>query len=225
MDMVMKKVFSIRFSVLLTLLCSITISCSDDFLDVAVQGGVDTSSDPELAQKLVTGVYSSLMQGDSWGNGDVHGFAFISASSIMSDDADKGSTPTDQAVPVGAMDDFTVTPTNKFCETLWSGHYNTIGAANQALRALEDPSIEEGLRNQLIGEVRFLRAYMYFNLVRIFGGVPLVLRVPIDANDANNDPVFQTRATVAEVYASIIADLTFAAANLPLKGVLAPGHA
>lgn len=221
----MKKVFYIRFSILLTLLTSVTFSCSDNFLEVDVQGGVNTSSDPELAQKLVTGVYSSLMQGDSWGNGDVHGFAFITASSIMSDDADKGSTISDQAVPVGAMDDFTVTPTNKFCETLWSGHYNSIGAANQAMRALEDPSIETGLRNQLIGEVRFLRAYMYFNLVRMFGGVPLVLRVPIDANDANTDPVFQTRATVAEVYTSIIEDLTFAVTNLPLKGTLAPGHA
>src|SRR5690242_15689188 len=116
----MKKVFWIKFSLLLIILSSATISCSDNFLDVDVQGGVNTASDPELAQKLVTGVYSSMMQGDSWGNGDVHGFAFISASSIMSDDADKGSTPSDQAVPVGAMDDFTLTPTNKFCETLWS---------------------------------------------------------------------------------------------------------
>jgi len=90
---------------------------------------------------------------------------------------------------------------------------------------LEDPSIEVGLKNQLTGEVRFLRGYLYFNLVRMFGGVPLVLRVPIDANDANNDPVFQTRATVSEVYASIIEDLTFAVANLPLKGTIDPGHA
>jgi hypothetical protein len=221
----MKKIFWTKFSLLLTVFFCVTISCSDDFLDVPVQGGVNTSSDPELAQKLVTGVYSSLLQGDSWGNGDVHGFAFITASSIMSDDADKGSTPSDQAIPVGALDDFTVTPTNKFCETLWSGHYNSIGAANQALEALEDPAIDADLKTQLTGEVHFLRGYLYFNLVRMFGGVPLVLRVPIDANDANNDPVFQTRATIPEVYTSIIEDLTIAVNNLPLKGVLDPGHA
>lgn len=202
---------------------STTISCSDSFLDVAVQGGVNPDSDPEVAEKLVTGVYNSLLQGDSWGNGDVHGFAFISVSSIMSDDADKGSTLNDQAIPVGAMDNFTLTSTNKFCESLWSGHYNSIGAANQALKALDASSVEN--KDQLSAEVRFLRAYLYFNLVRMFGGVPLVVRVPVDANDANTDPVFQTRATVDEVYTAIIDDLNFAIPNLPLKGVLAPGHA
>jgi starch-binding outer membrane protein, SusD/RagB family len=217
----MKKIFCIKF--LFILLLTFTISCSDSFLDVEVQGGQDPDSDPEVAQKLVTGVYNSLLQGDSWGNGDVHGFAFITASSIMADDADKGSTPSDQSVPVGAMDNFQVTPTNKFCESLWSGHYNSIGAANQALKALDESSVEN--KDLLSGEVRFLRAYLYFNLVRMFGGVPLVIRVPIDANDANTDPVFQTRATVDQVYASMIADLEFAITNLPLKGVQDPGHA
>ena len=216
----MKKFFLVRLSFIA--LSIVAVSCSD-FLEVDVQGGVNPESDPEVAQKLVTGVYNSLLQGDSWGNGDVHGFAFISVSSIMSDDADKGSSPSDQAVPVGAMDNFTLTPTNKFCETLWSGHYNGIGAANQALKALEESTVEN--KNELAGEVRFLRAYLYFNLVRMYGGVPLVVRVPIDANDANTDPVFQTRASVAEVYAAIIADLTFASKNLPLRGEQEPGHA
>lgn len=190
-----------------------------------MQGGVSTTSDPNLAPKLVTGVYNSLLQGDSWGNGDVHGFAFISASSIMSDDADKGSNPSDQAVPVGAMDNFTLTSTNKFCETLWSGHYNSIGAANQALKALAVASIDDEDKNQLTGEVRFLRGYLYFNLVRMYGGVPLVLRVPVDADDANTDPVFQTRAEASVVYDSIIQDLQYAVDNLALRGAYDPGHA
>src|SRR5215207_4100951 len=92
------------------------VSCSDSFLDIPVQGGATTASDPNLGQKLVTGVYHSLMQGDSWGNGDVHGFAFISVTNIISDDSDKGSTPSDQAVPVGDLDNFTHTSTNKFAE-------------------------------------------------------------------------------------------------------------
>ena len=191
----MKEPFLIRFASVFLFSSALSISCSDDFLNVDVQGGVSTTSDPNnVAQKLVTGVYSSLLQGDSWGNGDVHGFAFISVTSIISDDADKGSTLSDQAVPVGAIDDFTLTPTNKFCETLWSGHYNGIGAANQALKELAVASTDEDLKNQLIGEVRFLRGYLYFNLVRMYGGVPLVLRVPVDADDANSDPAFQTRA-------------------------------
>jgi hypothetical protein len=220
----MKK-FLIKVIPVALLISWITISCSEDFLNVDVQGGVSTTSDPKLAEKLVTGVYNSLLQGDSWGNGDVHGFAFITATSIMSDDADKGSSPTDQAVPVGAMDDFTLTSTNKFCETLWSGHYNSISAANQALTALAVASIDQADKEQLTGEVKFIRGYLYFNLVRMYGGVPLVLRVPKDADDANSDPAFQTRAEATVVYDSIIKDLQYAVDHLALRGVEAPGHA
>jgi hypothetical protein len=200
-------------------------SCSDSFLDIPVQGGVTTESDPKLATKLVTGVYNSLMQGDSWGNGDIHGFAFISVTNIMSDDGDKGSTASDQAVPVGDIDNFTLTPTNKFSETLWSGHYNGIAAANQALNALTTAAIDPEDRNRLEGEVRFLRAYFYFNLVRMFGRVPLVLRVARDAEDANTDPIFATRAPVEDIYESITTDLQFAIDNLPLKSASQVGHA
>jgi hypothetical protein len=219
----MKKIaeFKIAF---LSLLLLVTISCSDDFLNVPVQGGETTQADPNLASKLVTGVYNSLMQGDSWGNGDVHGFAFISVTNIMSDDADKGSTADDQRVPVGDLDNFTHTPTNKFCETLWSGHYNSIGAANQALAALVNASIDDKTKKSLKGEVKFLRGYLYFNLVRMFGGVPLVMRVPEDADDANTDPGFQTRATAAVVYDSIIQDLQFAIDNLPEKAAAGKGN-
>jgi starch-binding outer membrane protein, SusD/RagB family len=223
--MEMKRTSVLQYVLLSTLLSVFVVSCSDDFLDIAVQGGVTTQSDPALAQKLVTGVYNSLLQGDSWGNGDVHGFAFISVTSIMSDDADKGSTPTDQAVPVGDIDNFTLTPTNKFCESLWSGHYNSIGAANQALAALSVAAINPAERDKLKGEVRFLRGYLYFNLVRMYGGVPLVLRVPKDATDANTDPAFQTRAPITVVYDSIIRDLQYAADKLPLKSQTGTGHA
>lgn len=214
-----------KFAIGCILLTIFAAGCSDDFLDVPVQGGVTTASDPNLAPKLVTGVYHSLLQGDSWGNGDVHGFAFISVTDIISDDADKGSTPGDQAVPVGDIDNFTLTSTNKFAESLWSGHYNSIGAANQALAALEIATIDPTLKDQLIGEVRFLRGYLYFNLVRMYGGVPLVLRVPVDADDANSDLAFQTRASEDVIYQSIIEDLQFAADHLPVRSAYMTGHA
>jgi starch-binding outer membrane protein, SusD/RagB family len=224
MTKAMNNIVNRLILILLVVIITAT-SCSEDFLEVPVQGGPTTESDPALAPKLVTGVYNSLLQGDSWGNGDVHGFAFLSVTSIMSDDADKGSTPSDQAVPVGDLDNFTISSTNKFAETLWSGHYNSIGAANQALQALEVANISDEEKQRLIGEVRFLRGYLYFNLVRMFGGVPLVLRVPKDAADANSDPAFQTRATREETYATIIEDLTAAAAALPLRSEAEVGHA
>ncbi len=222
----MKTKSLIRIPFLLLFVSVLIFSCTDNFLEVPVQGGVSTKSDPDLASKLVTGVYSSLLQGSSFGDGDIHGFAFISVTSIMSDDADKGSTAGDQAVPVGDLDNFTISPTNRFAETLWSGHYNSIGAANQALSALSNAtSISAALRNQLTGEVKFIRAYLYFNLVRMYGGVPLVLRVPRDSQDANSDASFQKRIASAIVYDSIARDLQYAIANLPLKSQSAVGHA
>lgn len=203
----------------------ILASCSESFLDVPVQGGATTKSDPELAQKLVTGAYNSLLQGDSWGTGDVHGFAFISVTNIASDDADKGSTADDQKVPVGDIDDFKLTATNKFAETLWSGHYNSIGTVNQALNALKTANISNDSKVKMIGEMKFLRGYLYFNLVRMFGDVPLILRVPKDQTDANNDPTFQTRANKEVVYDTICSDLQYAVDNLPLKSASAIGHA
>lgn len=200
-------------------------SCSKNFLAVPVQGGETINADPTLASKLVTGVYNSLMQGDSWGNGDVHGFAFLSVTNIMSDDADKGSYAGDQQSVVAPIDDFTLTSTNTFAQTLWSGHYNAIGAANQALKALGPAAIDTNTKVKLIAEVRFIRGYLYFNLVRMYGGVPLILRVPKDATDANTDPAFQTRATDSAVYSVIIDDLKFAIDHLPLKAAAQTGHA
>jgi len=214
---------SLILSLILTL---ISISCSQDFLNVKGQGHVTPTTDPDLAELLVTGVYNGLLEGDPFGYGDVHGFAFISATNIMSDDGDKGSILSDQASTAGQLDEFTVSPANQFCATLWTGHYNAIGNANQALKALSNaPTLDPALLVRYRGEIRFIRAYLYFNLVRMYGGVPLVLHLPESAADASTDPVFQTRADVNVVYDSIISDLQFALKNLPLKSKTAVGRA
>ena len=218
----MKRIINRIAIFLLTLTLA---ACSDDFLNVKVQGGVTVDTDPALAQKLVTGVYNSLTQGDCFGNGDVHGWGLISVTCTISDDADKGSTASDQAVPIGDLDNFTTTSTNKFCETMWSGHYNGIGAANQALTALvKSSSISPAQLKQYQAEVRFIRGYLYFNMVRMFGDVPLVLRVPKDLEDAGSDLSFITRAPAALVYDSVAKDLQFAIDNLPLKSQSQAGH-
>jgi starch-binding outer membrane protein, SusD/RagB family len=200
--------------------------CTKKFLDVPVQGQGTTATDPSLAQNLVVGVYNSLLNGEAFGGNDIHGFAFISATNIMSDDADKGSTPPDQASTAGEMDDFTITPTNVFVSSLWSGYYNGIARCNQAIAALNIASLDTATKNELIGEVRFIRGYYYFNLVRFFGAVPKVLRVPQSAQDANTDNAFQTRAPVDTIYNSvIIPDLEYAMSHLPIKAKAAIGHA
>lgn len=195
-------------------------SCKKNFLDVQPQGQLTETSvanDPNIARNLVTGVYNQLYQG-GFGN-DIHGILFCMATDVASDDADKGSTPADQAPEAVGFDNFTsdLNSNNFYVNRLWSGHYQGISTANQALDKLYKSVFDHVTKRILIGEVKFLRAYLYFNLVRMFGGVPLILRVPTSLADANS-PEFQTRASKDSVYAAIINDLQYAVDSLPLKG-------
>jgi hypothetical protein len=200
-------------------------SCTSDFLEVPLQGKSTAETDPDLAQNLVIGVYNSLMTAEPFGaEGDIHGIAFVSVTNIMSDDADKGSTSSDQQSVVGVLDDFSLTPTNLFVQSLWSGYYNGISKVNNALVIIEKSNLDEATKKKLIAEVRFIRGYYYFNLVRWFGGVPKILRVPNDANDANVDSTFQTRASVDEIYQVIIDDISFGIINLPLRSSTGSGR-
>ena len=194
--------------------------CKKSFLDVPLQGQTSedaAAKDPNLARLLVTGVYNQLYQG---GFGDnVLGIIFSMATDVASDDADKGSTPSDQAPQAVGFDDFTsdLNPTNFYVDRLWAGYYRGISTANKALDVLQRSTFDNVTRRTLIGETRFLRGFYYFNLVRLFGGVPKVLRVPVNLADINSDE-FQVRAPKDSIYAAIINDLQYAVDSLPLKG-------
>ncbi|MGI4871996.1 MAG: RagB/SusD family nutrient uptake outer membrane protein [Janthinobacterium lividum] len=194
-----------------------------EYLEVAPQGQLSQAAiaaDPAAAQKLVDGVYNSLYLG-GFGN-DTHGFQYIILTDIASDDADKGSTPGDYG-DAGNIDNFTATATNSNINNCWNGYFQAIARANQALTYIPLNPAGTAVQNKQLGEVRFLRGYFYFNLVRLFGGVPLLNGVP-SAADANN-PALQTRASVADTYTFIINDLQFAVDNLPAKGATDVGRA
>lgn len=199
------------------------VSGCNDYLDVAPQGQLSEDAirtDPTAAQKLVDGVYNVLYLG---GFGpDVHSFQFIILTDIASDDTDKGSTPNDFA-DAAAVDNFTLTSTNSVINNVWNGHFQAISRANQALDKIPLSPAPEATKNQLLGEVRFLRAYFYFNLVRLYGGVPLLDRVP--ATSEINSPEFQRRATAEQIYQLIVSDLQFAVDNLALKAATQTGRA
>jgi starch-binding outer membrane protein, SusD/RagB family len=196
----------------------ITAGCKKSFLDVPPQGELTEElalTDPDAAEKMVGGVYNTLYFG-GFGRTTV-GFLWEISNDIASDDADKGSTPGDFNVNgVGDIDNFVHTPTNSIFNNIWLGHYSAITTANKAIEILTESSIDDLRKNRLLGESRFLRALYYFNLVRYFGGVPKIDRV-LTPEEANSDAA-QTRASKEEIYALIVSDLEFAAANLPLKG-------
>lgn len=206
--------------VLLLVLLGLGTSSCEDMLNAAPQGQIEESAirnDPAAAQNLVTGVYNSL-----W-DGSMHGFDYVGMTNIASDDADKGSSPTDGANSYGTLDNFSVTPGVGILNNVWSAYFRAIAKANQALVLIPLSPANQTTRNQLEAEVRFLRGYFYFNLVRFFGGVPLIDGVP--PVDQINNTALQTRATREATYEFIVRDLRFAVNNLPLKAQTQTGRA
>ncbi|AXG73367.1 RagB/SusD family nutrient uptake outer membrane protein [Flavobacterium arcticum] len=189
-------------------------SCDDD-LDVSPRDNIseaDFLRNPDNAVQLVNGVYNKML------DYNMYSFPWIGITSITSDDADKGSTVSDTGSDKHKMDALTFEASNISFNDVWQGRYAGIYRANNALYYLEQFEIDESLKNRLIGEVKFLRAFWYFDLVRCFGGVPLVAEnIDLNDNETINDIVL-TRATKEEVYAQIEADLEDAIALLPLKG-------
>ncbi len=185
------------------------------FLDTQRQGGYDDTNYPYPGgsgpyDQFIFGAYNELR------SFNLHSQSFITATSIRSDDADKGSTAADGGSNAITMDNFPVLASNGFCNTLWLGNYSLITKCNSTIKEVNTNTTivaSEAIKQQTLGEARFLRAYAYFNLVRLFGRVPLIDTLFSDPAAQNN----VAQSSAAQIYAFIEGDLTFAASVLPLN--------
>ena len=190
--------------------------CSNDYLDVDQTESISTKdialfNNDEGAATFVTAIYSKFLD---W---NMTSFSWIGLSSIASDDADKGSSPGDTGSDKDLMDALTYNASTPSTSEIFAANYEGINRCNQALSIV--PQLDQAspaLRARLLGEAKFLRAFMYFTLVKTYGGVPIVDHLPNPSSD--EDRIMQlTRKTSAEVYAFIESDLTDAIAALPNK--------
>lgn len=110
-----------------------------------------------------------------------------------------------------SFDNFTLDPTNEHMLTYWNVSYSTIQKANGVLSNIGGVEFDQVKKDQYTGESMAVRALVYFNLVRIFGGVPLVTTGDVNISESYNIP----RSSVDDVYDQIIADLTAAIDLLP----------
>jgi len=181
-------------------------SCTESYLDVTPQGQPQSEqffTNQEQALQGVNAIYGKLRD---W---NLIAFNWLAVTTLTSDDAEKGSVPGDAAF----LDDYTffrMTATTGPAEGYWAGQFQGINLCNQVITKVPSIDMDATLRNRLVAEAQFVRAYHYFNLVRAFGGVPLHTK-PAETEDELN-PV---RASQDEVYALIVSDLTAAAAVLP----------
>ncbi|SFE06214.1 Starch-binding associating with outer membrane [Chitinophaga sp. CF118] len=102
--------------------------------------------------------------------------------------------------------------TTGFIVTAWSNNFNGIFNANSVLDALTNKGsvLTDSLRTRISAEARYLRAFYYFQSLRLYGKLPVVDK-PLTATEVAAVP----RSSVEEVYTFIISDLEYAAANLP----------
>jgi hypothetical protein len=203
------------------LICSLFITvalfagCKKDFLDREPQGSYTQDTYPYPLgsgpyDTYLFGAYSELRQFN------VHSQFFIFATSVRSDDADRGSTATDGVPNSSDFDDFPVSAASTWNNGLWLGYFSLINKANIALDQIKKNTTivaTPEVKIQSEAEARFLRGYAYFMLVRLYGRVPLIDSVATDAASQSNIP----QSPPAAVYTFIENDLQFAVANLPLS--------
>lgn len=111
---------------------------------------------------------------------------------------------------------------NQLIQGAWSTLYKGIVNANTAIKYIPGSSASSAVKEQLLGEARFLRAVFYFELVQFFGGVPMPTEVANPEADANGG---HPRSSESEVYELISSDLTYAVQHLKSKGVAEVGRA
>lgn len=187
-----------------------TAACSEDFLEPDSRENVDEEHSDDVFEPvmLVNGVYGMLTD---WN----YAFAWLGVTEIISDNADKGSAPTDGGTDKLILDNLEHTSATPSGSSMWQHFYKTIGRASVSIKYTEEYGLtDEAYKNRLIGEAKFLRALNYFWLVRMFGDCPI--------QELDNPESWTVRAPKAEVYALIEQDLLDAIASLPNKVDYAP---
>ncbi|QNL51907.1 RagB/SusD family nutrient uptake outer membrane protein [Olivibacter sp. SDN3] len=191
------------FRGLLFFLLTLSVSCSKNFIDLAPESTTTTDllyqTDSHF-QDAVNACYTAMQEQyqNFWIFADVPGEDV--AQEVVKNDA------------WYFADAFTMPDNVEMLHDTWSNYYVVINRANIILEKIEeaDESLLQS-KDRHIGEAKFLRAMAYFDLVRIFGGVPLITQTL-----APHDAYAIGRTDVQQVYNElIIPDLLDAAARLP----------
>lgn len=120
------------------------------------------------------------------------------------------------AIESGKLD---VKPENPYVLSWWQNSYQGIEAANLALDHIPAIVMDETRKKQLLGEARFLRAYYYFNLVRLFGDVPMKTKSTTSPDDGQLG-----KSPVADIYATVIVPDLLEAENAGLPATTTDGR-
>lgn len=196
-----KKFQKIIFTVTLAFAASIT-SCTDDFVKIEPEYSIDSenyfNSEADYYYALVS-AYDMLQST----------YANVIVGEFASDNTLCGGENANDVIGWQQIDDMIHTPSNSNLRDIWNWMFAGVQRTNYFMEFKDKTDFEN--KDQMVGEIRFLRAYYYFELVKWFGPVPM----KVDERFKLGDEATIPRSPVSEVYAQIEADLEYAASVLP----------
>ena len=198
----MKKYKFIPYFLLSLLVFSCTDLEENPMTDIVPDGFFKDEATVEAA---VLGTYGYIASESYWGRKYT---LSVMLQSDMVDIGDRGTPARRQQI-----NDFDSDSNNGMITEIWPRSYQIISAANYAILGSESlPDADQTVLTQLQAEARLVRAFMYFNLVRMFGDVPYI-------GEAINDPASVgdiSKTSKDQIYDNIIADLEYATQNLTM---------
>jgi hypothetical protein len=191
------------------------------------QGTAGSSiKDAASAEAALAGVYAYFKNGGS----EYYVLDYFLIGDAQSDNAYAGA----DNPSIFEIDEFRPTSTNQATGRDWGYLYGHIANCNSVIAnvpKVTDASLTDVRKNQIVGEAKFIRARAYFDLVRMYGDVPLIVD-ELPAITADNvkelyPMLYPARTPAAEVYAQIISDLNDASTTVPTsaptKMTITPG--
>lgn len=201
----MKKLRIDSFVIAAAIMISL-VSCKKSFVDILPTGQFLTENyyqDQTQAYGALVGVYD-VMRKNSGGFENM-----ITMMNAGSDDQLAGGGGATDGAGIQGFSNYTLTSTI-IPRSFWTDHYQGIFRGNTLLAKLPNTTMDAAVKSRYIAETKALRAFYYFNLVRMFKNIPLLLE-PLTATN-----MYQvTQATPASVYGQIEKDLTEAITGLP----------
>ncbi|MES2060810.1 MAG: RagB/SusD family nutrient uptake outer membrane protein [Bacteroidota bacterium] len=186
------------------------IGCKKEFLDLKPadsQNSANFFKTPQQFQQAITGCYQPLQ--------DLYRGSFWVMAEMRSDNTSYEYDPYDRSGNLKEdMDEFRELNNNDYPATFFTGSYQIIGRCNVILGRLPAAKLDASITDPIVGQAKFLRAFNYFNMVRMFGSLPLVLKEVESVSDAY---LVAVKAPVNDIYDVIIADAKDAITKLPVK--------
>ena len=206
----MKKIL---YSVLTVLALVGTTSCSDFLDDQKPQGVLDSDmvKEPSNVDNLVISAYAVFTTAE-----DVNSSFSMWNFDVRSDDAYKGGIGTSDGDVFHQLEiEQGVLTTNWNINDMWVRLYNCISRVNSAISVLETTSDSYQLKDQRLGEMKFLRAYAHFLLKRLYKNIPFIMDANLKQEDYNT--LSNTEFNNDEGWQQIINDVEYAYSVLPVK--------